>query len=65
MYRILDDEGESRERRDQLVHPAYQRPELLATAPNQLWSWDTFACVPHHQAAGRGQVDLLLSQCDP
>jgi len=40
MYRILEDEGESRERRDQLVHPAYQRPELLATAPNQLWSWD-------------------------
>jgi putative transposase len=34
MYRILDEEGESRERRDQLVHPAYQRPELLATAPN-------------------------------
>ena len=32
--------GESRERRDQLVHPAYQKPELLATAPNQLWSWD-------------------------
>src|ERR1035437_9325575 len=40
MYRILEDEGESRERRDQLVHPAYQKPELLATAPNQLWSWD-------------------------
>ena len=40
MYRILEKEGESRERRDQLVHPAYQRPELLATAPNQLWSWD-------------------------
>jgi putative transposase len=40
MYRILENEGESRERRDQLVHPAYQRPELLATAPNQLWSWD-------------------------
>ena len=40
MYRILEDEGESGERRDQLVHPAYQRPELLATAPNQLWSWD-------------------------
>jgi len=33
MYRILEDEGESRERRDQLVHPAYQKPELLATAP--------------------------------
>lgn len=40
MYRILEDEGESRERRDQLVHPPYQKPELLAIAPNQLWSWD-------------------------
>jgi putative transposase len=40
MYRILEQEGASRERRDQLVHPAYQRPELLATGPNQLWSWD-------------------------
>ena len=40
MYRILEDQGESRERRDQLVHPPYQKPELLATAPNQLWSWD-------------------------
>ena len=40
MYRILAQDGESGERRDQLVHPAYQKPELLATAPNQLWSWD-------------------------
>jgi putative transposase len=40
MYRILERQGESRERRDQLVHPPYQRPELLATAANQLWSWD-------------------------
>lgn len=40
MYRILQQEGESRERRAQLVHPPYQKPELLATAPNQLWSWD-------------------------
>ena len=40
MYRILEQKGESRERRDQLVHPAYHKPELLATAPNQLWSWD-------------------------
>src|ERR1035437_7255299 len=37
---VLADQGESRERRDQLVHPAYSKPELLATAPNQLWSWD-------------------------
>jgi putative transposase len=40
MYRLLEKEGETRERRDQLTHPPYQKPELLATAPNQLWSWD-------------------------
>jgi len=40
MYRLLAEHGEMRERRDQLTHPPYQKPELLATAPNQLWSWD-------------------------
>jgi putative transposase len=40
MYRLLEKEGETRERRDQLIHPPYRKPELLATAPNQLWSWD-------------------------
>jgi len=40
MYRILAEQGQSRERRDQLVHPAYAKPELLATRPNELWSWD-------------------------
>jgi putative transposase len=40
MYRVLNKDGATRERRDQLTHPAYQKPELLATAPNQLWSWD-------------------------
>lgn len=40
MYRILAEKGESRERRDQLVHPSYARPELLASRPNELWSWD-------------------------
>ena len=40
MYRILKQHGETRERRDQLTHPSYQKHELLATAPNQLWSWD-------------------------
>jgi putative transposase len=40
MYRILADNGEVRERRDQLRHPAYTKPELLATAPNEVWSWD-------------------------
>ena len=38
MYRLLGQRGESRERRDQLAHPPYQKPELLATAPKQLWS---------------------------
>ena len=40
LYRILDANTEVRERRDQLRHPGYQKPELLATAPNQVWSWD-------------------------
>ena len=40
MYRILDENHEVRERRDQLRHPNYVKPELLARAPNQLWSWD-------------------------
>lgn len=40
MYRILDQHGEVRERRQQLRHPAYSKPELLAEQPNQVWSWD-------------------------
>ena len=59
MYRLLTQRGESRERRDQLTHPPYQKPELMATAPNQLWS------LGHHQTAGARQVDLLLSLRDP
>jgi putative transposase len=40
MYRILAAHQEVRERRDQRRHPHYAAPQLLATAPNQLWSWD-------------------------
>ena len=40
MYRLLAPAGQTRKRRDQLLHPAYLKPELLASAPNQLWSWD-------------------------
>jgi putative transposase len=40
MYRILAANAEVRERRNQLRHPAYTKPELLATASNQVWSWD-------------------------
>lgn len=40
MYRILADNAEVRERRRQRVHPPNAKPELCATAPNQVWSWD-------------------------
>ena len=60
MYRILAAQhGGVRERRDQLTHPAYAKPELLAERPNELWSWDV------SQAEGPGEVDLLLPVRDP
>ena len=40
MYRVLRDAGETRERRRLATHPAAIKPELAATAPNQVWSWD-------------------------
>ena len=40
MYRVLDAAQEVRERRAQARHPVYVKPELVATAPNQIWSWD-------------------------
>ena len=40
MYRILAANQPVRERRNQLEHPPYSKPELVATAPNQTWSWD-------------------------
>jgi putative transposase len=40
MYRILAANQEVRDRRDQLRHKNHPRPELLATKPNELWSWD-------------------------
>ena len=40
MYRILAAHAEVCERRNQLRHPGYAAPELLATQPNELWSWD-------------------------
>ena len=59
MYRLLAAAGETGERRHQRVHPAYAKPELLATGPNQVWTWEP------HQIVGPGQVDLLLSLCAP
>ena len=40
MYRILAERREVCERRNQRQHPVYTRPELLATGPNEVWSWD-------------------------
>jgi putative transposase len=40
MYRLLAQHAEVRERRDQLRHPRYAAPELLASRPKELWSWD-------------------------
>jgi transposase InsO family protein len=40
LYRALAADGQSGERRRQRAHPAYAKPELLATGPNQVWSWD-------------------------
>jgi hypothetical protein len=40
MYRVLALDGATLERRNQRTHPTYTKPELLAQAPNQVWSWD-------------------------
>src|SRR5437867_13035888 len=40
MYRILAEQQHVRERRDQRRHPCYQAPELIASRPNEVWSWD-------------------------
>lgn len=40
MYRILADNEEVKERRNQLKHPEYTKPELVAEGPNEVWSWD-------------------------
>ena len=40
MYPILEENQEVRERRNQASHVVHEKPELLATKPNELWSWD-------------------------
>jgi putative transposase len=40
MYRLLREHDQTRERRAQATHPAKKKPELLATGPNQVWTWD-------------------------
>jgi putative transposase len=50
MYRILRQAGESRERRRQATHPARTIPQLVATGPSQVWSWD----ITRLKTTGRG-----------
>lgn len=48
-YRLLAANKEVKERRDQARHPKHKKPELLATAPNQVWSWDITKLVTYTQ----------------
>ena len=52
MYRVLAARGEVRERRRQAVHPKRNPPELAATAPNQVWTWD----ITHLRTAAKGRT---------
>jgi putative transposase len=57
MYRLLRAQGETGDRRRHATHPARGKPELLATGPNQCWSWD----IERHEAPGnREEVGDLL-----
>ena len=59
MYRILDAAQEVRERRDQLRHPHYHKPELIATGPNQVWSWD-ITMLPGPAKGSRFHLYVIL-----
>ncbi len=49
MYRILAEDGEVHERRRQRVHPPHTKPQLSATAPNQVWTWDITKLLGPHK----------------
>ena len=58
-YRLLRQNNETRERRRQATHPPKVKPELVATNPNSVWSWD----IERHEAlSNRGEVKGLLLQ---
>ena len=58
MYRILADNQQVRERRNQARHPSYAKPELVATAPNQVWTWDiTKLKTLEKDGRGKGQCE--------
>ena len=59
MYRILHDNQEVRERRDQLQHPHYHKPELIASGPRQVWSWD-ISLLPGPGKGSRYHLYVIL-----
>lgn len=60
MYRILERQGESQERRKQRRHPTHAVPRLCATGPNQVWTWD----VTRVRGMGRGKWYYLYVLLD-
>ena len=52
MYRIWRAEGEVAERHRQAIHPPTVKPELLASGPNQVWSWDITSCSARSSGLG-------------
>ena len=64
MYRLLDANGEVRERRRRLRHPVYRKPELLAEKPNEVWSWAT-ALLPADPGVARSHNRPHTSNDNP
>ena len=60
MYRVLAENAEVCERRNQLRHPVYAKPELLATGPCQVWSWD----ITKLRGSQKGHYDYLYVMLD-
>jgi len=61
MYRILAEHGQVRERRDQARRPVYHKPQLLASQPNAVWSWDITRLLLQVRWASLG---VSVSVCD-
>ncbi len=70
MYRILRANKQVRERRDQCRHPKYKKPELLAVAPNEVWSWDITKRAPRpsmdwgaYDRNARKHKEVIITKC--
>lgn len=65
MYRLLAVGGQARERRNQLTHPVYAKPELLATGPNKVWSWDITKLKGNAKCANQPDCRNTSQRCHP